>query len=176
MGLGCGVSFTPESLPQESSALRAGKGTLVRDRSGLVLAPSLTGCDFPICKMGAAAVPTLAVMTSRKDIGKRLVYVGYRKWSVALWGKEGTVLPYSVMLGTESFYSSGALPQLRAMLEPVAGAWVASCQWDILPLVAALTALRISPYKVGPIKALSFSHQGPLESKAFQRQQFEHSN
>lgn len=78
--------------------------------------------------------------------------------------------------GNSEFLFKWSSSPTQSHVGAVAGVWVVSSQWDLLPLVAALTALRISPYKVGPIKALSFPHQGPLESKAFQCQQFELSN
>lgn len=66
--------------------------------------------------------------------------------------------------------------KLVAVLEPVAGASVASFKVDLIPLAVTLTALRIFPYKVGPIKALHFSYQELMENTAYKGQQYEHSN
>lgn len=64
-------------------------------------------------------------MTSRKNIGRRLVYVGYRKWSVEgspSGARKESVVPLSD--ARTEFWFKWPLPQRTAVLKPVARAWV----------------------------------------------------
>lgn len=148
----------------------------------IVLDSSLTGCDLASLSRSFLSVkqeqqqqqyPSHRIaMTIRRE--ERLVYVGYRKWSV-----EGNPsgAEKEQCCTTQKFWEQGVsiwmdlMPNPAAMLEPVG-----SSQWDPLPLAVAPATLRIPPYKAGPIKALSFPIQGLVESKASQSQQCKHSN
>lgn len=57
MELGCGGFFTPGILCLWSHIIQ-NKDIDGKKIRVIVLGPPLTGYDFPVCKMGAAAVPT----------------------------------------------------------------------------------------------------------------------
>lgn len=98
------------------------------------------------------------------------MYVGYRKWSVDSNPPGAEKEQCCITQYQEQGISvqMELMPNPEAMLEPVV-----SSQCVSLPLAVAPATLRISPYKGGPIKALSFPIQELVESKT---SQCKHSN
>lgn len=78
------------------------------------------------------------------------------------------MLHYSVMLGTEGFDSTRALSQSSRGVGTCGRSMGNLNPGDIIPLEVTLTALRISPYKVGPIKGTSFPTLRVFEKHSIQ--------